>query len=168
MTPAAVAALVARALGRPGTHDEVTTWARVLEHFPDDAADQALLDHRATSTYPPTLADVRRHAIAILNDRAMRAETEARRIERETGRTTDGLPLVPMPATVRSLADQLAARQAARDAALQPDPPRDTNPGEGTRERATWPCCAHCHDEPPHPPHRAACELCPTPAEAST
>lgn len=119
MTPLALVPLVARALGRPGSAAELEDWERVLKHVPDDVADQALLDHRATSTYPPTLADVRRHATAITNDRAMRAEAEQRRRERETGMTPDGQPLVPMPDHVRDGLRELAARQRARHNALE-------------------------------------------------
>lgn len=172
MTPTALVALVARALNRPGTQPELLDWARVLERVPDDIADQALLDHRATSTYPPTLADIRRLATLALNDRAMRAEAEQRRLERETGQTADGQPLVPMPAEVRNLTDQLAARQRARAAALEPDPERlGAGPETGHAPR-TWPCCAHCTgtaDQVGHPPHRLPCDLCTAPAlDAST
>lgn len=118
MTPARLARLAARALGHTPTRDELADWTHVLKRVPDDIADQALLDHRSNSTYPPTLADVRRHATVLLNDRAMRAEAEARRLERETGQTADGQPLVPMPAEIKDGLRELAARQRARAAAI--------------------------------------------------
>lgn len=157
MTPTALVALVARALGRPGTTAELQDWARVLQRVPDDIGDQALLDHRASSTYPPTLADVRRHATALLNDRAMRAEADARRLERQTGQTADGQPLIPMPDEVREAAAQLAARQSARDAALTGQSQPTSSPTPTVRPSA--PCCPHCPDSP-HPPHRTACDGC--------
>lgn len=159
MTPAPLVALVARALGRPATKTELNDWAHGLAHVPDDIADQALLDHRTTSTYPPTLADVRRHATSLLNDRAMRAETEQRRLERETGMTADGRPLVPMTDEVRQARADFETRQRARDAALLP---LDQQPSPNT-----WPCCAHCPSTA-HPPHRAACEQCTAPMDGST
>jgi hypothetical protein len=162
MTPTALIALVARALGRPGARLELEDWGRVLAHVPDDVADQALLDHRASSTYPPTVADVRRHATLLLNDRAMRAEAEQRRRERETGMTADGKPLVPMPEQVRAAAAELSARQRARDVALNGGP-EVSGPAEplGVSPQA-WPCCAHCPGSA-HPPHRTACDSCAAP-----
>ncbi|MCU1592437.1 MAG: hypothetical protein JWP11_3693 [Frankiales bacterium] len=157
MTPTALAALASRALGRIPTRDELADWGRVLQRVPDDIGDQALLDHRAASTYPPTLADVRRHATALLNDRAMRGEAEQRRVERQTGCTADGQPLVPMPPAVREAAAQLAARQSARDAALTGQSQPTSSPSPTVRPSA--PCCPHCPDSP-HPPHRTACDGC--------
>lgn len=171
MTPARLARLAARALGRTPTRDELADWTRVLDRVPDDTADQALLDHRATSTYPPTLADVRRLATIALNDRAMRAETDLRRLERETGMTVDGQPLVPMPPEVRQAAAELAARQRARTAALDPNPEHLGSSPETRHAPTTWPCCEHCtgvHDDIGHPVrHRLPCPTCDTPEGAS-
>ncbi len=118
MTPQRLVGLVARALGRPGTRSELLDWQDTLGHTRDDDGDAALAAHRASSPHPPTPADVRRHAVAIANDRAMREETARRRVERETGMTADGRRLVPMPPEVRAAARRLSARQAEREAVL--------------------------------------------------
>lgn len=110
MNPDRLIPLVARALGRPGNKHELADWADVLATTTDDDADQALINHRSTSPYPPTPADVRRHAIAIANTRAEQAQLELRRRELEAGVALDGdsagQPFVPMPEQIRAqLAD---------------------------------------------------------------
>jgi hypothetical protein len=149
MTPGPLVELVARALGRPGNQHELRDWAAVLERVPDDVADQALLAHRTGSPHPPTPADVRRGATAILNERALKAEQARLRHERETGTTLDGQPLLAMPDQVRDGLAEVNRRITERSAAIRPDDepaPRDR------------PCCEHC--EHCGHGHRWDCESC--------
>jgi hypothetical protein len=170
MSPHRLLQLVTRALGRTPRRAELEDWADVLRQVQDDDADAGLTTHRASSPHSPTPADVRRQAVVIANDRAMRAEAEARRLERETGRTIDGQPFVPMPDEVKQASAHLAARQRDRDAALSSGPEM-SGPTEPPRvSTPTWPCCPHCTgtDDPiGHPPHRTPCDQC-TDTPAST
>jgi hypothetical protein len=129
MTPDGIVRLVTDALGRPGRASEYREWAAALERHDDADGWAALSMHRRTSPHPPQLVDVLRCAVVLGNDRAMRAAAENLRIEQATGRVHDpsdperhGKPLVPMPPSVREAARQYAARQNARDTALEEDP----------------------------------------------
>jgi type II secretory pathway component HofQ len=128
MTPDGIVRLVTDALGRPGRASEYREWAAALERYDDADGWAALSMHRRTSPHPPQLVDVLRCAVVLGNDRAMRAAAENLRIEQQTGRAHDpsdperhGKPLVPMPPSVREAARQYAARQNARDTALDVD-----------------------------------------------
>lgn len=106
MTPARLVELVARALGRRPNPHELADWSAVLATTNDDDADAGLVLHRANSPHAPTPSDVRKAAIAIANDRALRAVTELRRRELATGIAQEGesagKPFVPMPPQVRA------------------------------------------------------------------
>lgn len=118
MSPERLPDLVDRALGRRGTTQEYLDWASVLHRVSDTDADAALLAVRSTIPHRPEPADVLKAAIAITNDRAMRAEAERHRRERDTGIDEHGRPLVPMPDHVRAGLRELQAKQAARHAVL--------------------------------------------------
>lgn len=126
MTPARLLALVGLALGRKPTVSELDTWGSVLVRTLDDDADAGLVLHRSTSPHAPTPSDVRRAAVGIANDRAMRAQAERLRLEQQTGRVHDpadperhGKPLVPMTDEARAALREFTARQAARQQTIE-------------------------------------------------
>jgi hypothetical protein len=127
MTPAALSALVAKALNRKPTQLELDTWGDVLScpgqpcsptDCPHDAeAEKALRTHVAASTYPPTAADVRRLAVGLANQRVealLKAERDAA--------ITNAVPPTPVYWEATEKLRQAAARRA-RD--LEPAPDND-------------------------------------------
>lgn len=140
MTPSRLRALTEHALGRPPTVHDLQVWGEVLACPPrsncpladcvhDDEADQALLQHRRTSTFPAAPADVRRIAIGLANARVERAEqAEFDRVHAQA---------VPPTEAYLAAAEELRRKQAARqrelDATLEA-PARQSEPA-----RTGWP-----------------------------
>lgn len=124
MTPIRLTALVAKALGRNPNRLELDVWGEALtcrgtipcpaQDCPhDDEADQALRQHLATSTYPPTPADVRRIAVGLAN---LRVE-ERERQEREAALDRAVPPTPEYLAAKAEWERRQAERQAQLDAA---------------------------------------------------
>lgn len=124
MTPLRLVELVTRAVGRAPTALDLDVWGEALtcrgdttcpsaDCVHDDEADQALRTHVASSTYPPTPADVRRIAIGLANQRVEREQHAARQAELAAG--------VPPTPEYLTAADEFRRRQAERDRALEVD-----------------------------------------------
>ena len=138
MTPVRLTALVARALHRQPTRLELDVWGEALAcrgQIPcppadcphDDEADQALRQHVATSTYPPTPADVRRIAIGLANTRVEAEQLAEREAAREHA----------VPPTEEYLAARAEwARQQAKRAAQLEDARTSHREEEDRRRQA--------------------------------
>jgi len=117
MTPWRLAALVKTATGRRPSDSDLIVWGDALacrgrlecpaaDCVHDDEGDQALKQHFASSTYPPTPADVRRIAIGLANLRVEQTE----RLEREQANAER----VPPTAAYLAARAEFERRQAER------------------------------------------------------
>lgn len=124
MTPTRLVALTRRALGRAPSQLELEVWGEALAcrgrtECPmtdcphDDEADQALKQHTATSTFPPTPADVRRIAVGLANLRVEALERE----QRDAGHEQRVPPTEAYLAARRAFDASRAERQRALDEA---------------------------------------------------
>lgn len=124
MTPLRLVELITRALGRGPTPLDIDVWGTALacrrDTCPpvdcphDDEADAALRQHLASSTYPPTPADVRRIAVGLAN---VRVERELQAI-----REAEAQAAVPPTPEYLAAAEDFRRKQAEKAKALEPDP----------------------------------------------